>query len=214
MLVKFRKKIAQKLNNAFTLIEVMVAMLVLSIGLLGLAGITILVIRSTTLSQQISEATNLGADLMETLKAGGTPTIDCSQDIGVPAAPTNCSVVTQSGLLAIDDAATVWEYLPPLDVADINCALPNVLATNDGTPRAYELITSNLVAEAIPAASTSFCSYFEVKDNLPNRDQYIRYYRIVAPATPTSPTERRITVGVLWRHQGKWRKIHLTTLMN
>jgi type IV pilus assembly protein PilV len=54
------KKTLEDLRG-FTLVEVMVAMLILAIGLLGLAGITVVVLRSNSLSQQMSDATNIAA---------------------------------------------------------------------------------------------------------------------------------------------------------
>jgi prepilin-type N-terminal cleavage/methylation domain-containing protein len=52
----------------FTLIEVMIAMFVLAIGLLGAAGVATTIISGNTLGREITTATTLAQDKMEELK--------------------------------------------------------------------------------------------------------------------------------------------------
>lgn len=55
-------------QKGFTLIEVMVAILLLTVALLGLAAVTTTVIRGNALSQTLTLATTLARDKMEELK--------------------------------------------------------------------------------------------------------------------------------------------------
>src|SRR5437868_6572019 len=91
---------------AFTLIEVMVSMLVLAIGLLGLAGVTVVVLRQNSLTQQISDATNVAADLMENLKRQGLSALpDCnvlSGTVSYLTLPSNCDPIQGSGLATVN----------------------------------------------------------------------------------------------------------------
>ena len=54
--------------RGFTIVEVMVAMVVLAIGLLGMAGMTIMVIKGGTDASRMTFATNLTSDKMESFK--------------------------------------------------------------------------------------------------------------------------------------------------
>jgi len=58
-------------NNGFTLMEVLIAMVILSVGLLGTAALTIKIINSNKLSNMISTATVLAQDKMENIKRIG-----------------------------------------------------------------------------------------------------------------------------------------------
>ena len=58
-------------NSGFTLMEVLVAMLILSVGLLGMAALITGIINSNKLSNRISTATVLAQDKMEDIKRIG-----------------------------------------------------------------------------------------------------------------------------------------------
>ena len=58
-------------DSGFTLIEIVVALLVLTIGLLGMAGLSIEVMKGNKSSNQISTATALAQDKMEELRGIG-----------------------------------------------------------------------------------------------------------------------------------------------
>jgi len=58
-------------QNGFTLIEVLVTLAILSIGLLGMAALTIEVIRSNAQSRAYAEATILAQDKLEEIKRIG-----------------------------------------------------------------------------------------------------------------------------------------------
>ena len=52
-------------EKGFTLLEILVAITVLSIGLLGMAGLTTNIIHGNMLSKKVTTATTLGQDRME-----------------------------------------------------------------------------------------------------------------------------------------------------
>ena len=58
-------------RRGFTLIEIMVAVTLLSIGLLGMAGLTVGIMRGNTLSNRVTTATALAQARMEDLKRVG-----------------------------------------------------------------------------------------------------------------------------------------------
>jgi len=58
-------------NSGFTLIEVLVAMVILSIGLLGTASLITGIIKGNKVSKRISTATVLAQDKMEEIKGAG-----------------------------------------------------------------------------------------------------------------------------------------------
>ena len=58
-------------NNGFTLIEVLVAMVILSVGLLGTAALITGIIKGNKLSNRISTATTCAQDKMEEIRGVG-----------------------------------------------------------------------------------------------------------------------------------------------
>lgn len=57
--------------KGFTLIEILIAVTLLSIGLLGMAGLTVGIIRGNALSSEVTAATALTQDRMEDIKRLG-----------------------------------------------------------------------------------------------------------------------------------------------
>ena len=55
-------------QEGFTLIEILVAVVILSVGLLGMAAMTIIIIRGNRMAVRQTNATNLAQQLMERLK--------------------------------------------------------------------------------------------------------------------------------------------------
>ena len=70
-------------NKGFTLVEIMIAIFILVIALLGLISVTVMVIKGNSFSKTMTTATTLAKDRMEQLKntaygslAGGTDTAE------------------------------------------------------------------------------------------------------------------------------------------
>ena len=58
-------------QQGFTLLEVLIAIVILSLGLLGLSAMTISTIRGLAFSEDMTTATNLAQEKMEALKGAG-----------------------------------------------------------------------------------------------------------------------------------------------
>lgn len=202
------KKNKKNLNEAFTLIEVLVAMLVLAIGLLGLAGITVVVLRSNTLSQQISEATNIASTLMEDLRrTTGLPDCQAANAYNIASIPSSCDILHQSGIARQSDAA----FFPPLanqSTPSTACGVPGLLdgRGTSGNSFTFDAISGNFTGRTDFASNATLCT-----SDAPRGSPYIRYYRTMVPAGGGA-SERRMVVVVLWKDKfGKWRNVKLDT---
>ena len=73
---KYIKKVG---DNGFTLIEVLIAIVILSVGLLGMASLTVGIIKGNKFSNNLSTATTLAQDKMEDIRRlgySGPPTTE------------------------------------------------------------------------------------------------------------------------------------------
>jgi len=73
----FRQRIGFN-QQGFTLIEVLVAMLITSFGLLGIAGLVVTSLRYNQTASQRSIATGLAADMMDRMRANSFAVIDAN----------------------------------------------------------------------------------------------------------------------------------------
>lgn len=111
-----------KLSNGFTLIEVLVAVVIMAVGLLGLAGLQISGLRNNLSAEHKSKAAQLVYDMSDRIRANVSPTSLVIYSAGVSEANIGCdaSTLCTSAQLAQDDLFN-W-------VTDIGNDLPN------GTP--------------------------------------------------------------------------------
>jgi type IV pilus assembly protein PilV len=65
---KCDKYIKKEGDNGFTLIEVLIAIVILSVGLLGMASLTVGIIKGNSFSGDLTTATTLAQDKMEDLR--------------------------------------------------------------------------------------------------------------------------------------------------
>ena len=65
---KCDKYIKKERDNGFTLIEVLIAIVILSVGLLGMASLTVGVINGNKFSNDLTTATTLAQDKMEDVR--------------------------------------------------------------------------------------------------------------------------------------------------
>jgi prepilin-type N-terminal cleavage/methylation domain-containing protein len=71
MLIYLQKRRALSSPHGFTLLEVLVAIVILSIGLMGTAGLTTGIIRSNHFSKNLTSATAAAQTQLESIKSGG-----------------------------------------------------------------------------------------------------------------------------------------------
>lgn len=86
-----------KLNSGFTLMEVLVALAVLSIGLLGMAGMQLFSMKSSHNAYLQSQASYFAYDLIDKMRANpvgfGNGNYD-SAYLSIPGSPPNCQTST------------------------------------------------------------------------------------------------------------------------
>lgn len=107
-------------QSGFTLLEVLVAMLVLAIGLLGLAGLMTSSMRDNLSASHRTQATWLAYDILDRMRANRTSAIAGSYatTLGTPA---SCLTTVPTGTIQAQDIAA-WKN-------QVACALP----TGDGS---------------------------------------------------------------------------------
>lgn len=100
-----------------TLIEVLVAMLVLSVGLLGLAGMQMTALKSNQSAYYRSQATVLAYDIIDRMRANRTQALNGVYDIALKNETCNPKIAP-SGTLAQKDVAEWLNSLSCLLSAD------------------------------------------------------------------------------------------------
>ena len=110
-------------HNGFTLIEVLIAVIILSIGLLGMAGIQIKGLRGTSSSTMRSQATILANDIAERMH------------------------VNTNGVFV--EGAASNEHYAEVDTSDITCGedVPNFCSASPGNENVEPCITPKEMAE-------------------------------------------------------------------
>jgi type IV pilus assembly protein PilV len=104
MLGVFRPdSLAPKASQGFTLLEVLVALVVLSIGLLGLAGLQATSLRNNTSAYQRSIATMQAYDIADRMRAN-LPAVKSGAYVinGIPAGAVTCNPCTSTQIATID----------------------------------------------------------------------------------------------------------------
>ncbi|MHB1175654.1 MAG: type IV pilus modification protein PilV [Sulfuriferula sp.] len=86
-------------QQGFTLLEVLVAMVIVSIGLVGLAGLMMTSAKNNQSAFYRSQASWLSYDIIDRMRANRTPAQNGAYDIALGVAPTGCG----SGVAVSDD---------------------------------------------------------------------------------------------------------------
>jgi type IV pilus assembly protein PilV len=107
-------------SNGFTLLEVLISIIIISIGLLGMAGLQVTTLRNNNSSSMRTQATFLAEDMAERMR---------SNTVGVTAGnyatSPSCSCSIATGCTALDLAAyDLCDWGNSLDVASSNSGLP------------------------------------------------------------------------------------------
>jgi len=81
-----RLNVLAKLQRGYSLIEVLIAVVVLAVGLLGIAGLQVLSIKNTQSAYLRSQATLLAYDIIDSIRVN--PAVKASYAIGIGDPPT------------------------------------------------------------------------------------------------------------------------------
>ncbi|MCG8325881.1 MAG: type IV pilus modification protein PilV [Thiotrichales bacterium] len=114
--------IMKKTSSGFSLMEVLIALLVLSVGLLGLAALQAVSLKANHSAYQRTQATFLAYDIMDRMRANRNQAIAESYDRNVGATAPSCSGAAN---LADEDVGC-WmsnfvQVLLPAGDASIDC---------------------------------------------------------------------------------------------
>lgn len=85
-------KLSVKIHRGFTLLEVLISIIVLAIGLLGLAGLQLTSLKAADSAYARSQATVLANDILDRMRSNRDAAIDGSYNIAVGDTPTGGSV--------------------------------------------------------------------------------------------------------------------------
>lgn len=91
-------------TNGFTLIEVLVGLIILAIGLLGLAGLQMKALRHNNDAYHRSQATLLAYDIMDRMRANRDKALDGDYDIGFGEEPSQNLTMADTDLASWMDA--------------------------------------------------------------------------------------------------------------
>lgn len=112
----------QKIINGFSLVEVLIAMLIMCFGLIGIAGLILTTMKSSDSANMQSQAAILAGAILDEMRANSQAAATHTYDnaIGTPVtSPSNCiNVACTSSQLAVSDLANWKTKLATLPVGD------------------------------------------------------------------------------------------------
>jgi len=73
--IRYLKKISPRPSDGFTLLEILIAITILSVGLLGMASLTVGIINANKFSDEMTTATTLAQDKMEDIRRMSYPDV-------------------------------------------------------------------------------------------------------------------------------------------
>lgn len=103
-----------KAQNGFTLLEVLVTMVVMSLGLLGYAGLQVASLKNSASAYQRSQVTILAYDMIDRMRANRVQAVAGVYNIAIGASPGGAGI---AGADLVDWKALVGNALPGGDAA-------------------------------------------------------------------------------------------------
>lgn len=126
------KNALQKRQRGATLVEVLVAFLLLSLGLLGMSALQIGALQNSHSALQRSQATKLAHFMLDAMRANAAAARNGDYNLGAPGAPV-CAVPAESSLPTHDQRAWMLAKRNILGQANTTCGLINCAAVAGGT---------------------------------------------------------------------------------
>ncbi|BBP03682.1 type IV pilus modification protein PilV [Sulfuriferula plumbiphila] len=113
-------------QHGFTLLEVLVAMVIVSIGLVGLAGLMMTSAKNNQSAYYRSQASWMGYDIIDRMRANRSVAQNGSYDISLGVSPTGCG----TGVVVSDDLCQ-WktELATALPTGDGSVSVSGGIAT-------------------------------------------------------------------------------------
>lgn len=99
-------------SNGFSLIEVLFAVLILSVGILGMAGLQVTSIQENRSALLRAQAVQLANSMLDRIRANPTATYDAASFSAAPSSTSNC----------LTDTCNVSQ-MAKFDVADWKCSI-------------------------------------------------------------------------------------------
>lgn len=130
----------RKVQSGFTLLEVLVTMVVLSLGLLGYAGLQMASLKNSASAYQRSQATILAYDIIDRLRANKTQAVAGGYNIAIGAVGGGAGVAGQD---LVDWKTLVGNALPGGDAAITVDATGNVLIQIQWTDKRDRSVGAN-----------------------------------------------------------------------
>ena len=123
----------KQIQNGFTLLEVMVALVIFSIGLLGLAGMQTISMDNNRVAYKRTIATQLAYDMADRIR--NNPTGTYTHDVTTASsAPTTVCVSTTSGVCSSASDMAAWDLYEwdqaIWDTKNSNLVNPRAIITN------------------------------------------------------------------------------------
>ena len=118
-------------NKGFTLIEVMIAIVILSVGLLGMASLTVGIIKGNKFSNEVTTATTLGQDKMEDIRRTGYSSVAAETKAVLPSPDDQYKrevTVTNNSPATDMKTVTVKVYWGGASKEDHNVEMKTILA--------------------------------------------------------------------------------------
>lgn len=153
------------LRNAagFTLIEVLVTIIILSVGLLGMAALQITGIRSATGSTSRTQATLLANDIVERMRANLTA-VDNNLFMAVDSAAINCAAMpnpycgehSQGGVVAAESCSTA--QMAAYDLNVWFCGINSDGTRRGGLANSLPMATATIICADNNGADGDVCT--------------------------------------------------------
>lgn len=125
-------------QRGFSLVEVLVTVLVLAIGLLGLAGLQLTSLRNNTMAYERSQATLLAYSILERMRANRSAANAGAYNVALDTAPSGTSCLGPTATCSPGDMAAYdlsqWKCtLGKWDKASVCAGITGALPQGDGS---------------------------------------------------------------------------------